>query len=167
MLRHRERNGEAYAATASRRRTMVPYRALITQETSPQAQHRTAAPVRPACAGRNTVCSAIGHSVGNASQGNGLRLRHDLLATVKALATSPRLEPSAPDLAEQVARGRETGFLPCDSRQFLDSCRGGGKKSGPNPTDRRRAGSKHHLLTDAQGIPLSVILTKANRHDVT
>ena len=42
-----------------------------------------------------------------------------------------------------------------------------GKKSGPNPTDRRKAGSKHHLLVDAQGIPVNVILTKANRHDVT
>ena len=28
-------------------------------------------------------------------------------------------------------------------------------------------GSKHHLLTDAQGIPLSFVLTGANRHDVT
>lgn len=44
---------------------------------------------------------------------------------------------------------------------------GGGAKTGPNPTDRRKAGSKHHLLTDAQGVPLAVILTKANRHDVT
>lgn len=43
----------------------------------------------------------------------------------------------------------------------------GGAKTGPNPTDRRKLGSKHHLLTDAQGIPLAVSLTKANRHDVT
>ena len=42
-----------------------------------------------------------------------------------------------------------------------------GKKSGPNPTDRSRPGSKHHLLTDGNGIPLAVILTAANRHDVT
>src|SRR6266581_4521223 len=41
------------------------------------------------------------------------------------------------------------------------------EKTGPNPTDRRRPGSKHHLLIDAQGIPLSAILTQANRHDVT
>ena len=41
------------------------------------------------------------------------------------------------------------------------------KKSGPNPTDRRKKGSKHHLLVDAQGIPVNVILSKANRHDVT
>jgi transposase len=43
----------------------------------------------------------------------------------------------------------------------------GGAKTGPNPTDRRKLGSKHHLLTDAQGIPLAATLTKANRHDVT
>ena len=33
--------------------------------------------------------------------------------------------------------------------------------------DRRKAGSKHHLLTDALGIPLVCLLTGANRHDVT
>jgi transposase len=43
----------------------------------------------------------------------------------------------------------------------------GGAKTGPNPTDRRKRGSKHHLLTDAHGIPLAATLTKANRHDVT
>jgi transposase len=38
---------------------------------------------------------------------------------------------------------------------------------GPNPTDRARPGSKHHLITEAQGIPLAVSLTGANRHDIT
>ncbi len=33
--------------------------------------------------------------------------------------------------------------------------------------DRARPGSKHHLITEAQGIPLAVILTGANRNDVT
>lgn len=42
-----------------------------------------------------------------------------------------------------------------------------GKKTGPNPTDRRKAGAKHHLITDAHGIPLAAILTGANAHDVT
>jgi transposase len=41
------------------------------------------------------------------------------------------------------------------------------KKTGPNPTDRRKAGSKHHVLTDANGIPVVARLTSANRHDVT
>lgn len=38
---------------------------------------------------------------------------------------------------------------------------------GPNPTDRARPGSKHHLITEARGLPLAVILTGANRNDVT
>ncbi|HEY0802725.1 MAG TPA: IS5 family transposase [Steroidobacteraceae bacterium] len=42
-----------------------------------------------------------------------------------------------------------------------------GEKTGPNPTDRRKAGSKHHLLTEAHGIPLTALLTAANRHDIT
>jgi transposase len=52
-----------------------------------------------------------------------------------------------------------------DSSSLRAPC--GGAKTGPNPTDRRKLGSKHHLLTDGHGIPLSVILTEANRHDVT
>jgi transposase len=57
------------------------------------------------------------------------------------------------------------------SRALIDSasvrapC--GGQETGPNPTDRRKLGSKHHVLTDAQGIPLAMTLTGANRHDVT
>jgi transposase len=43
---------------------------------------------------------------------------------------------------------------------------GGGRKTGPNPTDRRKRGSKHHLLTDRQGVPLAITLTKANRNDI-
>jgi transposase len=52
-----------------------------------------------------------------------------------------------------------------DSASLRAPC--GGEKTGPNPTDRRKLGSKHHMLTDANGIPLAVILTEANRHDVT
>ncbi len=40
-------------------------------------------------------------------------------------------------------------------------------KTGPSPVDRRKAGSKHHLITDANGVPLACLLTGANRHDVT
>ncbi|WP_405537216.1 IS5 family transposase [Streptomyces sp. NBC_00075] len=42
-----------------------------------------------------------------------------------------------------------------------------GPKGGPSPVDRARPGSKHHVLTDGQGIPLSVSLTGGNRNDVT
>jgi transposase len=43
----------------------------------------------------------------------------------------------------------------------------GGEDTGPNPTDRSKSGSKHHVLTDAHGIPLTVTVTAANVPDVT
>jgi len=43
----------------------------------------------------------------------------------------------------------------------------GGEDTGPNPTDRRKSGSKHHVLTDAQGVPLAATVTAANVNEVT
>jgi transposase len=53
------------------------------------------------------------------------------------------------------------------SRQLQRPRRAGRTKTGRNPTDRGKAGSKHHVLTDAAGIPLAATLTGANAHDVT
>ena len=42
----------------------------------------------------------------------------------------------------------------------------GGKKTGPNPTDRGKKGSKRHLVLDRNGgVPLAVTHTAANVHD--
>jgi len=38
---------------------------------------------------------------------------------------------------------------------------------GRNPTDRGKKGTKRHLLVDGRGTPLAVVITGANRHDVT
>lgn len=43
---------------------------------------------------------------------------------------------------------------------------GGGEETGPNPTDRGKPGSKHHLLVDAHGLPLNVTTTAANVPEV-
>ena len=43
---------------------------------------------------------------------------------------------------------------------------GGGDETGPNPTDRRKPGTKQHLLVDRNGVPLEIRVTGANRHDV-
>ena len=51
------------------------------------------------------------------------------------------------------------------SRQRLCGGEKGGSATGPNPTDRGKAGTKRHILTDAQGIPLAIRLTGANVHD--
>jgi putative transposase len=42
----------------------------------------------------------------------------------------------------------------------------GGKKTGANPTDRAKRGTKRSMLTDAKGIPLSIVVDGANRHDM-
>jgi transposase len=39
-------------------------------------------------------------------------------------------------------------------------------QTGPSPVDRRKRGSKIHLLVDGQGIPLTFRLTAGNRNDV-
>jgi transposase len=56
------------------------------------------------------------------------------------------------------------------SRAAVDSTHaralGGGEKTGKNPTDRRKLGTKHHVLTDANGIPLATTITGSNVPDV-
>ncbi len=42
-----------------------------------------------------------------------------------------------------------------------------GPTTGRSPVGRGRAGSKHHLITDATGLPLAAVLTGGNRNDVT
>ena len=158
---------DADAEAIDRRRVMGTHRTTVAEETTTQTVQRPTTEGRSPGAHRHTVRVAIRHSLGDAAQGDGLRLRNDVLATAQILAASWGMAPAAPGTALGAARSRATGLLASGCRQFFYPRRGRGKKSGPNPTDRRRPGSKHHILTDAQGIPLSLILTGANRHDVT
>jgi len=68
-------------------------------------------------------------------------------------------------LAELRGRGRLTsaGWWWTAGR----SARCAGKKTGPNPTDRRKAGPKHHIVTGARGVPLVAHVTAANVNDIT
>ncbi len=38
--------------------------------------------------------------------------------------------------------------------------------TGKNPTDRSKLDTKRHILTDKNGIPLSVVISSANAHDI-
>ena len=42
----------------------------------------------------------------------------------------------------------------------------GEKSTGPNPTDRSKAGTKRSLLVEGQGIPIGITIDGANRHDM-
>jgi transposase len=41
-----------------------------------------------------------------------------------------------------------------------------GAMTGNSPTDRSKLGTKRHILTDKNGIPLSTVITSANSHDI-
>ncbi len=41
-----------------------------------------------------------------------------------------------------------------------------GAMTGHNPTDRSKLGTKRHILTDKNGIPLSVVISSANTYDI-
>ena len=51
----------------------------------------------------------------------------------------------------------------------VDSCsvraKRGGELTGPNPTDRGKAGTKYHVAVSTDGIPLGVVPSAANVHD--
>ena len=42
----------------------------------------------------------------------------------------------------------------------------GGKKTGKNPTDRAKQGTKRSLLVEAEGIPVGLAVEGANRNDM-
>ena len=52
---------------------------------------------------------------------------------------------------------------------ILDSCsvraKRGGDHTGPNPTDRGKQGTKYHIATDGDGVPVACIATAANVND--
>ena len=43
---------------------------------------------------------------------------------------------------------------------------GGGKRTGPNPTDRGKDGVKRSLLTEGHGVLIELAIDVANRHDM-
>ncbi len=103
--------------------------------------------------------------MGNAAAGVGLRIRDDLLATVARLAGGRRLGPAPPGAAGRVGRCRCHRLGPCLPGQRQRPGQKGGEATGPDPTNRGKPGTKRHVISDRQGIPLVCRITGANRHD--
>jgi transposase len=116
---------------------------------------------------RHPVRAEDRYRLGGLAPRDGLWIRHDVLAAAGRLAESRRLGQVARLAAGRTAAGRPDRLVPSDCRQRVLEGRDGWQKTGPNPTDRRKCGSKHHIITDANGIPLAVVLTGANTNDVT
>ncbi|GAA4547470.1 hypothetical protein GCM10023097_29260 [Streptomyces collinus] len=75
------------------------------------------------------------------------------------------MAPPARGPPRQAARRERLGLLPGGRRRFPHPGVKRGAKTGRSPVDRGRTGSKHHLITDATGIPLAATLTGGNRND--
>jgi transposase len=101
----------------------------------------------------------------HAAQGDGFWQRHNLLAKTSGLAEGRRLAPSAPSTSGPAGKERQGGLVEGVLGLCERACQKGGEAVGSNPTDRGKPGSKYHLLTDRNGIPLAVVLTAANVHD--
>ena len=96
---------------------------------------------------------------------DGLRLRHDLLAPAAGLAGGRGLRAAPPRAARPARPGERDRLRPLLARQRLLPGQKGGECTGPNPTDRGKPGTKRHVLVDASGIPLALLLSAANVHD--
>ena len=110
---------------------------------------------------------ALGHSVVPVTPRIGVREWRDLLAAVAAVAAARDLAADPPrpvDRATVCGRARLVAGSDRCGRQ--SSCFGGAH-TGPNPTDRAKAGIKRHVLSDGQGVPLALQITPANVHDTT
>ena len=119
------------------------------------------------CPDRHPVRAQNRHRMGRPSERIGMWLRNDLLEKITGLAKSRSMGQNTPYTTEQAAPNRPNRFFACCFGFIIGASCFGGAKTGPNPTDRRKKGSKHHLVTDGNGLPLAVKLTGANRHDVT
>ena len=89
----------------------------------------------------------------------------DVLASAETVERSGDLEPGSPHPPGGSTGGREAGLVARFAGCLEPSGKKGGSQTGPNPTDRGRAGSKHHVIVERRGIPLAAQVGPANQHD--
>ena len=116
---------------------------------------------------RHSLCLEDRHSLGGFAARDGLRLRDELLAATTGLERRGNMGGDPSGAARFAEPGQPDRLVARHHRQLQRPRRFWGDQTGPNPTDRRKAGTKHHVLTDGHGIPLATTITGANRHDVT
>ena len=132
---------------------------------TPQTERRPAASFRSCGAHGDSLRVENRLSVGISSAGVGLRMRHDVLATTPRLAPGWCLEEDMEATLGRIGIGRANRLVNIRDRQLLRASAFWGAKTGPNPTDRGKNGSKRHLMVDGAGTPLAIAHTGANCHD--
>ena len=130
-----------------------------------QAQRRPSARGGSRGVDRDLLCAQDGHPMGTSAPRDGLRLRHDLLASPARLAGGRCLAEDLGGPTGRVRASRWDRLVHLGDGQLFGSRRFWGIKTGPNPTDRGKNGSKRHLIVDGHGTPLAVEHTAANVHE--
>ena len=74
---------------------------------------------------------------------------------------------SPPRPARPLGRGGSARLEPGERRRGARPGKKGGDGTGPNPTDRAKPGTHHHLVVERGGAPLAVFSTAANVNEGT
>jgi len=130
-----------------------------------QPQGRSSATVGSRLPARDHLRAQDRHPMGIPAPRVGLRVRDDLLAAAARLAGRRGLVEDPPSAAEAVEYRRQDRLGARGTGWLVHPSAKGGLKTGPNPTDRGKAGTKHHLIVDRRGTPLAALIGPANEHD--
>ena len=120
----------------------------------------------PRRAGGDPLRAQNRDSLGGSARRDGL-LRHDVLEAIAPVEPVRTLGQDPPGSLGQAQRSGPVGLGAGGGGLQFDPRCGAGKKTGPSPTDRRKYGSKHHVLSEGHGLPMAAVVTGANTHDVT
>ena len=159
-------HGGVYGPRTCARQSLGTHRTAVAAGQAPEKQWPSACS-QSRRIDRHPLRSPHRYPLGIPAPGNGMRQRHDLLAPITPMARTGRVARGIRNPARPSPPRRRYRLVAHHRGQRIGPCRFWGQQTGPSPTDRRKRGSKHHILTDAQGIPLAFTLTGANRHDVT
>ncbi len=143
---------------------METYQTTYSARTA-KAKGRSAQTERSSLPDWHLVYSQDRYTLGVSATGDGLWQWHDLLAPTARLANRRRLAENMAGSAGRIGHGRCNRLVYFCHGQLLSAGAFWGAKTGPNPTDRGKNGSKRHLIVDGQGTPLAIEHTGANVHD--
>jgi transposase len=142
-------------------------RTVDTGEGTPSEESRAKTVGQSAGVDRDIIRAENRHSLGRFAQRNGLWEWDDVLATIERVGASWGLAEVTRAVISQTPGSRQNRLVTSGSGQRFSASGRGGEQTGPNPTDRAKAGTKHHIITEAQGIPLAALITAANAADIT
>lgn len=158
------RQGRCHGQATIAQRTLGTNQTVVTSRTT-QTKGGSSTHLGSQSINRDLVCIENGNSLGIFATRNGVRFWDDVLASSSRLACRWCLAKSLEGTARRTWLGGRHRLDNVGDRQLQRPRSFWGVKTGPNPTDRGKNGSKRHVITDGNGIPLAIEHSGANVHD--